>query len=44
VSPPRPQLSGKDAVQWVMAVLQEQIEKNLTIEDDRKGGGVLGTF
>ncbi len=43
VSPPRPQLSRKDAVQWVMAVLQEQIEKNLTIEDDRRGGD-LGTF
>jgi hypothetical protein len=27
-----------------MAVLQEQIEKNLTIEDDRKGGGIWGHF
>jgi hypothetical protein len=44
VPPPRPQLSRKDAVQWIVTVLQEQIEKILKIEDDRRGGGIWGHF
>jgi hypothetical protein len=45
LSPPRPQLSREDAVQRAVAVLQEGIDKNLSIEEERRRrGGPVDKF